>query len=448
MRKGIKVALDPTPRQEQALWSHAGAARFAFNIALLHIQSQLSGCTPVQGKGRADWSMPALRRWWNEWKREIAPWWNENSKEAYNTGLQSLSDAFSNYFDSRSGTRKGRRMGWPRPRKRSKTTPRFTYTTGSFGVADDHGLKLPRIGRVHCMENVRRLVGDARITRMTIRHEGGRWYASLSVECDEPQPAANLKGSIGIDLGVRTFATLSDGTMIANPHRMKLIARKQRRLSRRLSRRHKGSKRWVEAKRENSKLANRAANQRRDMLDKTTTMLAATYRDISIEDLNVKGMSRRNKPKEDPGRPGEYLPNGRARKSGLNREILDQGFGMFRRMLEYKCARTGARLHVIDRWYPSSKTCSGCGTVKTKLSLNTRTYVCHTCGLVMDRDLNAAINIQVAGSAPETLNARGGNTRRTPGAHSPNETRTKQPHPKGMRLGANTRKSVLQAKTN
>lgn len=107
MRKGIKVALDPTPRQEQALWSHAGAARFAFNIALLHIRSQLSGCTPVQDKGRADWSMPALRRWWNEWKREIAPWWNENSKEAYNTGLQSLSDAFSNYFDSRSGTRRG-----------------------------------------------------------------------------------------------------------------------------------------------------------------------------------------------------------------------------------------------------------------------------------------------------------------------------------------------------
>ena len=99
--------MDPTPRQEQALWSHAGAARFAFNIALLHIRSQLSGCTPVQDKGRADWSMPALRRWWNEWKREIAPWWNENSKEAYNTGLQSLSDAFSNYFDSRSGTRRG-----------------------------------------------------------------------------------------------------------------------------------------------------------------------------------------------------------------------------------------------------------------------------------------------------------------------------------------------------
>lgn len=149
------------------------------------------------------------------------------------------------------------------------------------------------------------------------------------------------------------------------------------------------------------------------MLDKTTTMLAATYRDISIEDLNVKGMSRRSKPKENPAKPGQYLPNGQARKSGLNREILDQGFGMFRRMLEYKCAHTGARLHVIDRWYPSSKTCSGCGTVKTKLSLDTRTYVCHTCGLVMDRDLNAAINIQVAGSAPETLNARGGSVGQT-----------------------------------
>lgn len=121
-------------------------------------------------------------------------------------------------------------------------------------------------------------------------------------------------------------------------------------------------------------------------------MLAHTYADISIEDLNVAGMVKNH---------------------GLAQSIQDAAFAEFRRQLTYKTARTGTRLHVIDRWHPSSKTCSNCGTVKTKLSLSERVYHCDKCGLSIDRDLNAAINIQVAGSAPETINARGGSGRQT-----------------------------------
>lgn len=401
MLKGIKVTLDPTPRQARLLASNAGAARFVFNLGLMHVKSQLNGLTSCGGKGKADWSMPALRRWWNEWKQELAPWWRENSKEAYTSGLQSLANAFANYFAWRDGERGGDRMGWPKLRRKHRTTPKFTYTTGSFGVADPYGLKLPRIGRVHCMENVGKLTGGIQPSRMTISRHNGRWYASLLVEVPDPQPSTTLQGHVGVDLGVKRIATLSDGTTVENPHTLKASMRRRRRIQRKLNRRRQGSKRWVEAKRELQEVAAQVARQRRDRMDKLTTMLATTYQDISIEDLNVKGMTKRPEAKENPDNPGQYLPNGRKAKAGLNREILDAGFGMFRRMLEYKCALSGARLHIINRWYPSSKTCSNCGAVKAKLPLKERIYVCDQCGLVIDRDLNAAINLDVAGSAPE-----------------------------------------------
>ena len=401
MRRGIKVALDPTPRQARLLASNAGAARFVFNLGLMHVKSQLNGLTSCEGKGKADWSMPALRRWWNEWKQELAPWWRENSKEAYTSGLQSLANAFANYFAWRDGERGGDRMGWPKLRRKHRTTPKFAYTTGSFGVADPYGLKLPRIGRVHCMENVGKLTGGIQPSRMTISRHNGRWYASLLVEVPDPQPSTNLEGHVGVDLGVKRIATLSDGTTVENPHTLKASMRRQRRIQRKLNRRKQGSKRWVEAKHGLQEVAAQVARQRRDRMDKLTTMLATTYQDISIEDLNVKGMTKRPKAKENPDNPGQYLPNGRKAKAGLNREILDAGFGMFRRRLEYMCALSGARLHIINRWYPSSKTCSNCGAVKAKLSLKERVYVCDQCGLVIDRDLNAAINLDVAGSAPE-----------------------------------------------
>lgn len=144
--------------------------------------------------------------------------------------------------------------------------------------------------------------------------------------------------------------------------------------------------RGVKVKAKVARLHARVANQRLDAMHKLTTWLTRKYSDISIEDLHVTEMVKNHH---------------------LAKHVMDAAFGEFRRQLEYKTARTGARLHVIDRWYPSSKMCSRCGRVKAKLSLAERTYRCGGCGLVMDRDLNAATNIMVAGSAPETLNAHG-----------------------------------------
>lgn len=158
-------------------------------------------------------------------------------------------------------------------------------------------------------------------------------------------------------------------------------------------------------------------------------MIARTYSVVCIEDLNVAGMVKNRR---------------------LARSVSDASLGEFRRQLEYKTARTGAALRVIDRWYPSSKTCSECGAVKAKLSLSERVYRCDACGLSIDRDLNAAINIKVAGSAPETQNARGGDISRadtTSGNADPDETRTKPAQWKPRRLGAGARKGALQTAT-
>lgn len=163
--EAVRIRLDPTPRQTRLLESHAGGARFAYNLMLAHVQRQISlGEKP-------DWTLYAMRRWWNEWKDEIAPWWRENSKEAYGSAFEWLSQALRNWSDSRKGRRAGRRVGWPKYKSKRSSVPRFAYTTGSFGLIEDDpkALKLPRIGRVHCMENATERVHGRRIVRMTLR---------------------------------------------------------------------------------------------------------------------------------------------------------------------------------------------------------------------------------------------------------------------------------------
>ena len=392
--EAVKVALDPTPMQERLLLSHAGAARFAFNVGLAHVKAALDA-----GE-RLDLSSYALRRWWNANKDTVAvggdgePWWQENSKESYSYGLESLAKGLSNWSKSRRGDRKGRKVGFPKFKAKNKVAPRFAYTTGCFGLiqGDPKALKLPRIGRVHCMENVAERVGDAKVLRMAISQRAGRWYASLTVERDDkPVMKPPKGGAVGVGLGVKTLATLSDGTVVENPRYLRKSEQKLKKAQRELSRKAKGSKRRAKAREKVANLHAHVANRRLDALHKLTTWLAREYSDISIEDLHVAGMVKNHH---------------------LAKSISDAAFGEFRRQLEYKTARSGARLHVVDRWYRSSKTCSKCGSVKAKLPLSERTFNCDACGTSMDRDLNAAVNIQVAGSAPETLNARGEDVRR------------------------------------
>ena len=178
------MRLDPTPRQERLFASHAGAARFAYNIGLAHVKEALdNGESPR-------WSHYDLRRWWNENKDVLAVnsttgvvWWSQNSKEAYSMALRDLAQGLSNWSKSRKGQRKGERVGFPQFKSKN-TTMRFAYSTAFTAptASDPYGLKLSRIGRVHCMENVHQRVAGARVVRVSVSQRAGRWYASLTVE--------------------------------------------------------------------------------------------------------------------------------------------------------------------------------------------------------------------------------------------------------------------------
>lgn len=431
--EAVKVALDPSPAQERLLLSHAGAARFAFNAGLAHVKAS------IEAGEKPEWSFYSLRKWWNANKDALAVsedgviWWAENSKEAYSSGLEALAKGLTNWSKSRKGDRKGHRVGFPRFKAKDRSTPRFAYTTGFRLIeGDPKALRLPKVGRVHCMENVTARVGDAKVLRMTVSQRAGRWYASLTVEREEPAVRRAPKGgAVGVDLGIKTLATLSDGTVIENPRYLRKSERRLKMAQKALSRKVKGSRRRAKARAKVARINARVANQRQDAMHKATTWLASTFSEICIEDLNTAGMVKNHR---------------------LAKAVSDASFAEFRRQLEYKTARTGAALRVIDRWYPSSKTCSKCGAVKAKLPLSERTYRCDSCGLVMDRDLNAAVNILVAGSAPETVNAHRGTVRRggQPGRATqvPVKCEPSRRGGKPRRLGADERKHVLQAKSN
>jgi putative transposase len=232
---------------------------------------------------------------------------------------------------------------------------------------------------------------------------------------------------IGVDLGVKSLAVISHGTVVANPRHYDAARRRLARASRTVSRRQgpdrrtgrTASNRWLKANERRNKIHYAVVNQRRDAIHKLTTTLAREYGTVVVEDLNVAGMIRNPR---------------------LARRISDAGFGEIRRQLAYKTQWNGGRLVVADRWFPSSKTCSGCKTVKPKLSLAERTYTCAECGLVLDRDHNAAINLKmlvdrtVAGSGPETLNGRGADQKTSVPAGG-RETSTPRPADVGARRG-------------
>jgi putative transposase len=430
--QAYRFELDPNNAVGASLASHAGAARFSFNWGLAEIESRLEahrvlaalairqGATVAEAKswaagpvGPIPWTLPALRREWNGVKDDIAPWWRENSKEAYSSGLDALARALKNYFDSCRGRRRGRRVGWPKPKRRHGGRRSFRVTTGSFGIVDARHVRLPRIGVIRTKEATTSLrdrleAGTARVLSATVSERAGRWWVSFTCEVERTEPTqAQPQPVVGVDVGVSHLAVLSTGEMIPNPKPLSKYQRRIARLQRKCSRRRhpaKGqrpSKRWQRSQAALARTHRQVAQARSDGLQKLTTALATGGGTVVVEDLNVRGMTASAK--------GSRQRRG---KAGLNRAILDAAPGELRRQLAYKCAWYGSKLMVADRWYPSSKTCSGCQTVKAKLSLTQRIYQCEHCGLVMDRDVNAAINLASLVEAVGT--ASGAGTCRTP----------------------------------
>ena len=423
LHQAYRFALDPTAAHQRALASHVGAARFAFNWGLEQVRASMAlrefelcmfGTVRTSLLG---WNLYALRRQWNAEKELQAPWWRENSKEAYSSGLAALALALQNWSESHQGKRAGSRMGFPRFRKRGHPMG-CRFTTGAIRIDDERHLTAPRIGKVRTCEAttalLRRLsAGTARILSATISCEAGRWSVSFGCEVERRVPESNKhQDTVGVDLGVLALATLSTGETVVGPRALRAGLRKLRRLSRHHSRCQRGSHNRRKAAQRLARHHARMANLRRDHLHKLTSRLAKSHRRIVVEDLNVAGMSR--SARGTAKAPGHHV---RA-KSGLSRSLADSSFGEVRRMLEYKCRWYGSELMVADRFFPSSKTCSQCGLVRDHLSLGERIFTCPACGLSIDRDLNAAINLagwspgNVADSAPETENAcpRGGQT--------------------------------------
>jgi putative transposase len=456
MLRAYRFALDPAPVQARALASHCGAARKAFNEGLAHVKRCLDQREAQRSYGVPDdlltevpWSLSALRRWWNASKDTLAPWWAENSKEAYNSGLDALARGLGQWSASRSGKRRGPRTGFPRFKSRRRGRVSCRFSTGAIRVDDRSHVVLPRIGRVKTHEPATALLtaveaGTARILAATVSFDGRRWYCAFTVEAGrEPGRPAHVAADrvhpvVGVDLGVRDLlvAAAPDGTEIARVTAPKPLARAQARLravQRKAARQDgpdrrtgsRGSKRWARTARQVARIHARAADLRRDALHQATTRLARRHRVVVVEDLNVAGMSRR---KPGAGRGGR----------GLNRAIADAAPGEVRRQLGYKTTWYGSALVVADRWYPSSKTCSACGAVKAKLALADRRYQCERCGAVLDRDLNAAINLarlsehaprvegRPAGSGPVAGRGAIRNTSPPPGAAAGgNETSTR-----------------------
>ena len=263
----------------------------------------------------------------------------------------------------------------------------------------DSTVTLPRVGTIGTHESTRKLArrlenGTARILSATVSRTAQRWFVSFTVEADQAVPVQHARpGSvIGVDLGIKTLLTGVDGrgnvVTAEGPQALRSALRRLQRASRAHSRKARGSANRRKSAARLARIHARVANVRADALHKATTALARRYETVVAEDLNVAGMTRNRR---------------------LARAICDQGFGQARRMLGYKTAWNGGTLILAGRWYPSSKTCSGCGTVKTKLALSERTYHCDHCGLNVDRDVNAARNLLfLAASGAESQNACGG----------------------------------------
>lgn len=375
--KGFKTELDPSNKQRSLLAENAGAARWAFNWGLEKIKSALDA-----GQKPPHWV--ELSRELTQLKRTEAPWLKACSDRSPRGGLRNLDAAMGAFWQ---GRKKGLKVGFPKFRSRRRRPGSFRIQ-GAVRVFD-RAVQLPKIGKVRLKEAGYLPVG-AKVDRVTVSEQGGRWFVSVSVEMDIPEsPTKPEESTVGVDLGIKTLATSSDGVLYDHPKRsLKKLDKRMRRLQRSIGRKRKGSSNYRKASDKAARLYRRIANTRKDTLHKVTSNLTRTKSVVVIEDLNVAGM---------------------VKNRCLARAISEMGFGEFRRQLEYKGKWYGCQVIVADRFYPSSKRCSACGEINKELKLSDREWTCAKCGTTHDRDFNAARNLEfVAARSTETQNACGG----------------------------------------
>lgn len=399
----LTYALETNKRIENALRSHVGAVRFAYNYGLEKILSNWEAVKNGTESEYISTTQYSMRKLFNAEKDKVAPWWTENSKEAYSSGFANLHRAMNNYY--------AKRAKLPRFKSRyNDYGSSVTFTTGIRRLEEDkRHFTLPTIGTIRLHERASKLAYLLRhggyIANVTVKESKNRWMLSVNVRVSDSlwsqyhllRTKRDKKRVVGVDLGIKNAAVFSDGTVIENIRAYEKSLGKLRRLNKRLSRQRGFNKRtgevessrYARTRSQVRKLHGRVSSLEEDFAHKLSKRVVDEFSLIGLEDLNVAGM---------------------VRNRSLARSVSHASFGRLRQFVTYKASWYGSRVGFVGRFFPSSKICSRCGIVRAKLSLSERVFVCYDCGFTIDRDVNAAVNIRnaVAQSCGETLNGRGG----------------------------------------
>ncbi|MGH8001675.1 MAG: RNA-guided endonuclease InsQ/TnpB family protein [Brasilonema sp.] len=356
MLLGFKTELKLNNQHRTALVKHCGVARHAWNWGLA-LTKQILDHNKANPDSKIKFPTAIdLHKWLVALVKSENEWYYECSKSTPQQALMALREAWKRCFNKTAGIPKFKKKG-----KRDSFT-----LEGTVKILGNNKIQVPVIGVLKTYERLPQLKPKS----VTISRQADRWFISFRFETETQE--SSHKNVVGVDLGIKSLATLSTGEVVVGAKSYKAYEAKLSRMQ--WLNRHKiiGSANWKKAQLDIVRLHRKIANIRKDTLHKLTTLLAKNHGTVVIEDLNVSGMMGNHK---------------------LAKAIADMGFFEFRRQLTYKCELYGSKLVVVDRWFPSSKTCSNCGTKKETLTLNERVFECGHCGFSLDRDLNAAINL-------------------------------------------------------
>jgi putative transposase len=369
MQRSHVIRLNPTPEQEVYFRKACGVARHAYNWALARWKEARAEGKRVK--------MKELKAEYNRIKQEQFPWTAEVTKCAPEQEFSNLGQAFANYWRMKEeGTqpklkhprKDGEEAGFPHFKSKKRDRLSFYLNNDKFSV-DGYTIRIPKLGHVNMTEKLR---FQGKIMSATISYRAGWWYVSIAVRIEHEMPTHH-GGAVGIDLGIKTLATCSDGVVFENQKHYRQNLGRIKGLSKGLSRKVEGSQNWWKNSKKLAKAHYRVACQRQDTLHKMTTHVARTYALIGLEDLNTKGM----------------LAN-----HTLAQAVSDASFFEVKRQLLYKAEQHGGYVQLVDQWYPSSKTCHECFWIKKDLALSDREWTCEQCGTVHERDFNASLNIR------------------------------------------------------
>ncbi|KDR96721.1 putative transposase [Peptoclostridium litorale DSM 5388] len=366
MIMGVKVRLRPTEGQEQSLWQSAGTARFIYNWTLARQEENYAN-------GGKFISNNDLRKEITQLKRNELSWLKEVSNNVAKQAVKDACDTYKKFFKGLCDK--------PKFKSRKKSKPSF-YNDNEKLKVKESAVLIEKVGWVKVKKNA--IPMSLKYSNPRVSFHGKYWFISVGIE--KEQPKLELTGeSIGIDVGIKDLAICSNGMKFKNINKtqsVKKLEKRLRRLQRRVSCKYLKNKNGgtfaktcniIKIEREIRLLHRRLANIRSNHNHQATNAIVKTKPSrVVMETLNIKGMMK---------------------NKHLSKAIMQQCLHEFKRQIKYKCAFSGIEFVEADRWYPSSKTCSGCGHIKAKLSLSERTYVCEECGSVIDRDLNASINL-------------------------------------------------------